>query len=342
MRKTIAVFMAGGGLLLGLAAASPALAKTKPPPAPIQLLCSASANGGTLVNGVCLLPAGVAGGANTYYGIIAVSNPNAGDTFTVISGTVPPGLTVLPQYGSGTIVTGTPTQAGTFVFTVQATSPQGATATLAYSITITAQPPDRLVCDAGNGGTLVNGVCVLPGASVGQPYEGFIITSNNSGGTFAIIAGSLPPGLSMPSSYGASGTIVAGTPTRQGTFAFTVKGTDQQGQPLQQAYSITVGPAPPLAIVLPASGPTLSPGQAGMAYAQNFFLSGGVAPYTWSVASGQLPPGLALTTTAAPTDNNNQLAGTPTTGGTFVFTMKVTDGAGSQATQQFSLTILPK
>ena len=32
----------------------------------------------------------------------------------------------------------------------------------------------------------------------------------------------------------------------------------------------------------------------GGAYAQNFFLSGGAAPYTWSVAAGQLPPGLAL------------------------------------------------
>ena len=189
-----------------------------------------------------MLPSGVAGGANDYYGIIAVSNPNAGDTFKVISGTVPPGLTVPAQYGAGTIITGTPSQAGTFVFTVQATSPRGTTATLAYSITISQQPPDRLICDAGNGGTLVNGVCVLPSATLGQPYEGFIITSNNSGGTFAIISGSLPPGLSMPSSYGASGTIVGGTPTQQGTFTFTVKGTDQEGQPLQQAYSITVGP----------------------------------------------------------------------------------------------------
>jgi hypothetical protein len=32
----------------------------------------------------------------------------------------------------------------------------------------------------------------------------------------------------------------------------------------------------------------------GAAYAKNLFRSGGAAPYTWSLASGQLPPGLSL------------------------------------------------
>ncbi len=91
--------------------------------------------------------------------------------------------------------------------------------------------------------------------------------------------------------------------------------------------------------MLPAGGSTLAPGTVGVAYAQNFFLSGGMAPYTWSVAAGTLPPGLDLVSTAAPADNNNQLAGTPTAAGALVFTMKVTDGAGRHATHQFSLTI---
>ncbi len=346
MRKgMMAVLVAAGSLLAVAAGASPALAgkKPPPPPSPIQLLCSQSLMGATLVNGVCVLPSPPpVGAANDYIQPLAVSNPGGGDTFKVISGTVPPGLSVLPQYGSGTIVSGVVTQAGTFVFTVRATSPQGATATQAYSITVTSQPPDMLLCDlSSNGGTLVNGVCVLPGANIGQGYEAFIITSHESGGTFAVVAGSLPPGMTMPASYGAAGTIVAGTATQEGTFTFTVKGTDGQGQPLQQAYSITVDPPLPLAVVLPASGSTLSSGTVGVSYAQNFFLSGGVAPYTWSVASGHLPPGLALVTTDAPTDNNNQVAGTPTTAGTFTFTMKVTDGTGQSATQQFSLTIQP-
>ena len=120
-----------------------------------------------------------------------------------------------------------------------------------------------------------------------------------------------------------------------------MQGTGDQGQPLFQAYSITVDPSQPLTVVLPSSGSTLVPGTVGQSYGQNFFLSGGAAPYTWSPASGQFPPGIQLQTFSDPRDAGNEMAGTATTAGTYTFTMKVADYLGQQATQKFTLTIQP-
>jgi hypothetical protein len=47
------------------------------------------------------------------------------------------------------------------------------------------------------------------------------------------------------------------------------------------------------------------------------------------------------TNAPADNDNNDQLVGTPTTAGTFSFTMKVTNRLGNQATRAFGLTIQP-
>jgi hypothetical protein len=199
------------------------------------------------------------------------------------------------------------------------------------------------MCDpAANGGFLESGVCVLPDAVVGLPYQGHLLTSHKAGGTLSVVSGSLPSGLTLPATFTGSGDVISGTPGQPGITGgstFTVQGTGDQGQPLYQAYSIAVDPDQPLTVVLPASGSTLSPGTVGQPFAQNFFLSGGAAPYSWSLASGQLPPGLHLQTFNDPRDANDELAGSPTTAGTFTFTMRVTDYGGQQATQQFTLTI---
>jgi Putative Ig domain len=110
---------------------------------------------------------------------------------------------------------------------------------------------------------------------------------------------------------------------------------------LYQAYQININQDLPLTIVQPASGSTLYPGAVGQAFGINFFLSGGAGPYTWSLAAGQLPPGMHLQTFSGPRDANDEMAGTPTTAGTFTWTMRVTDYNGQQATQQFSITIQP-
>ena len=291
---------------------------------------------------MCALPFGVTTAPNNYSATIAASKAGAaGPTvaFALTAGSLPPGLTLAPSSGSSAVIAGNPAKAGTFTFTIKATD-GGLTATLAYEITVTVQgPPDQLLCaPSANGGFLVNGICELPDAVTGLRYQGSLVTSHQEGGALSVVSGSLPPGLSLPATFTGTGDTVSGTPTTEPGSTFTVQGTGDQGQPLYQAYSIMVDQNEPLAINA-SGGTALGPGTVGQPFAQNFFLSGGAAPYTWSLASGTLPPGLALQTFSDPRDAGDELAGTPTTAGTYTFTMRLTDYAGQQATQQFTLVI---
>jgi hypothetical protein len=65
----------------------------------------------------------------------------------------------------------------------------------------------------------------------------------------------------------------------------------------------------------------------------HLFASGGVQPYTWSVVAGALPPGLELPR------RENTISGTPTTAGTFTFTVRVTDDLGAFSDKELSITI---
>ena len=57
-------------------------------------------------------------------------------------------------------------------------------------------------------------------------------------------------------------------------------------------------------------------------------------PFTWTIDSGTLPPGLSLSSGGA-------IRGTPTAAGTFNFTMKVVDSTGLTATRAQTITIAP-
>src|SRR6516165_2238515 len=339
---TAAIGMAAA--LTGVAA-GPAAAKPYPPPS-VHLICTAAPTNGVLHGSVCVLPFGQTTAPNSYSATIGASKvglPTFPVTFTLTAGGLPPGLTMSTQSATSAVITGNPTHTGTFNFTIKA-SVGSNISTMTYQITVTVQgPPDQLLCDpAHNGGFLISGVCVLPDAVIGQPYQGHLVTSHQAGGTLSVVSGALPPGLTLPATFTGSGDIVGGTPADPGVQpgrTFTVQGTGDQGQPLYQAYTIGVNQNLPLAIN--ASGGTDLGGTVGQAFAQDFFLSGGAGPYVWSVASGQLPPGLSLRTFAGPRDANDELAGTPTTAGTYTFTMQLTDYTGAHVTQQFTATIDP-
>lgn len=72
-------------------------------------------------------------------------------------------------------------------------------------------------------------------------------------------------------------------------------------------------PAEPLLI-----GGSLPNATVGIRYSQSLMASGGVAPYTWDVTEGELPPGLTLSPEGI-------LSGTPTTIGNYTVTVRVTD-----------------
>jgi len=323
-------------------AAGPAAATTYPPPS-VHLQCTAAPVNGALHGSVCALASGQTTAPNNYSATIAATRVNLPYpvTFTLTAGSLPPGLTMSTQSATSVVIAGNPAKAGTFNFTIKA-NVGSHVSTLTYQITVTVQgPPDQLVCSPSvNGGFVENGVCILPDAVIGLAYQGHLVTSHQAGGTLSVVSGALPPGLVLPATFTGAGDIVGGTPTDPGVQPgrnFTVQGTGDQGQPLYQACTILVDQNLPLAIN--ASGGTNLTGTVGQSFAQNFFLSGGAGPYTWSLASGQLPPGLALQTFSDPRDANDELAGTPTAAGTYTFTMRLADYAGQQATQQFTATI---
>jgi hypothetical protein len=135
----------------------------------------------------------------------------------------------------------------------------------------------------------------------------------------------------MPSTYDCCGDAIGGTPNQAGDFTFTVQAKDGAGDIARQAFAIAIAPPLPLQIT---SGPCCPGGAVGAPYGVTFFSSGGVQPYTWSITSGSLTPGISL----CPTPPAN-LNGLPTTAGTFTFTVRVTDSQGAQASESGGIAV---
>jgi large repetitive protein len=118
--------------------------------------------------------------------------------------------------------------------------------------TTTTTTPAAALSDSGaancvaDGGTEAGNVCVLPAATLGQGYETLVASSGGKGPTpfvFKVVAGALPPGLTLPPDYaiGEHGTIIGGTATAKGTFAFNIQVTDGAGDTATGPFSLTVG-----------------------------------------------------------------------------------------------------
>jgi hypothetical protein len=186
-------------------------------------------------------PTGTVGTPYTY---TFVANGSPTPTYTLFSGTLPPGLSLS---GAGAL-SGTPTMTGTFgPFVIRASNAGGNFNTANISITINAAvvpppppPPPVLTAPTISGGTF--------SASVGLPFGANLNAGGNPTPSVSLSSGALPSGVSL------AGSSLSGIPSQQGTFTLEVTATNSEGS-AKATITINVGPAVPLITsVSPASG----------------------------------------------------------------------------------------
>jgi hypothetical protein len=219
-------------------------------------------------------------------------------SWAISGGQLPPGLTfAVSQYNADTaIISGIPTQLGTYSFTIQAqdyTLPQNASLDLVIVVDshlVLTKPSLR------NGGQ-------------NQVYSDAFTAINGTPPYHWAISGVLPAGLTLGSSAG----NITGTPTEFGGFSYTVTVTDSSTPTQTDSAQNILNIAQQLQIQA-----NIGTAFIDRPFYSSFFYTGGTSPVTWSIISGNLPPGLTL-------HSSGVVEGIATQLGSYNFVVQATD-----------------
>ena len=229
------------------------------------------------------------------------------DISYAISGNLPAGL----SYEDG-VISGTPTTAGTYEFSIVASAPNFTPVTL--PVTFVVAEHDATITYTGK---------ALTAQVYGTAAEiDIALAEGVDGATYALKDGSeLPLGLRL-----ADGKIV-GTPAAVGSFTFTIVASATNYDSVEAEFSLSIAKG-----TMTYNGSALAGGTVLVAYRQSIALAENIPGATYTVKDGSaLPAGLRI--------DGSYIVGAPTTAGDYSFTIVVKADGYEDAEATFTLKV---
>ncbi|MCX6611362.1 MAG: putative Ig domain-containing protein, partial [Acidobacteria bacterium] len=230
--------------------------------------------------------------------------------YSLTSGGLPAGLDFDSNTGS---ISGIPEQDGTFTLGLSAIDEVQRRASKTLSLSI----------QSGNLPFRITTASPLSDGLVGRAYSaGFAAEGGKA--PYAFSFSGVPAGLS------AVGDGVSGTPSAAGQFTIAVSARDASGAAVSKSFLLRVK-ADGLFILTDS----LPDGVEGQPYGIGVIREGGRAPFSWSIVSGAIPPGVEFN------PGTGNFEGSPSRSGQYAMSVVVSDATGATARRNYSFEVRP-